>query len=431
MGSRPAKRGSLTALAFMLLSVAATAPASPRIAPEWVKRIAPGTWSEVSLNTLADVDPARDPEVNPNHPSVPPWLNNQAAVLGAWNGGAFASGFGKSGALVVSGGGHADYYGNEVYAFDLDSRRWLRLTNPYPSPAFPVTDGIWPDGTPSVSHTYDQVDYHPTTNSFVMMKTQHDNTGGRSSPVVAMFSLDGLRTADSNVNRDYNRRNWRLSPRHTEDYTTSGGWSAYDSRRDIFWANGGSGTRSFVGFDPNPAKSGGRFGTFQGHAQRSSTTDAVAAYDPVNDLVVFTVFRTAPNVWAIDLSQPGGGSVANVQLQQVGVPPELESAHGWEWSPTRQAFIYYRRGAGVFELKQQGPDWRSNPWKWSDLTSSANSVTPAGDSKNGVYSKFRIASFVDAEIALVVTRVDGPVYAFRIPGNNRPGPKSPAALKVN
>ena len=86
-----------------------------------------------------------------------------------------------------------------------------------PSPSFPVADGIWPDGTPSVSHTYDQVDYHPGTNSFVMMKTQHDNTGGKSSPVVAMFSLDGLKPPDSNANRDWNKRNWRLSPRQLRE----------------------------------------------------------------------------------------------------------------------------------------------------------------------------------------------------------------------
>jgi hypothetical protein len=35
--------------------------------------------------------------------------------------------------------------------------------------------------------------------------------------------------------------------------------------------------------------------------------------------------------------------------------------------------------------------------------------------ENGVYGRFRLARFADAEIALVVNRVDGPVYAFRLP----------------
>jgi hypothetical protein len=423
---------ALASFAAGILGLAQPASGAPRPAPEWVKQIAPGTWAEVSLNTLADVNPARDPAVNPNHPGPPPWRDNQAAVLGAWNGGAFASGYGKSGALILVGGGHTDYYGNEVYAFDLDSRSWQRLTNPYRSPSFPVADGIWPDGTPSVSHTYDQVDYHPGTNSFVMMKTQHDNTGGQSSPMVAMFSLDGLKSPDTNANRDANRANWRLSPLHADNYTQSGGWSVYDSKRDLFWANGGAGTRSFVSFDPKPSQPGGRFGAFKSYPQRTAVTDAVAAYDPVNDIILYTVFRNAPNVWAVDLAQPAAGNGGNVQITQAGSAPEREPAHGWEWSPSRRAFVYYRRGAGVHELRQQGTDWRTDPWQWSELTSPENTLVPAGEIRNGVYSKFRIASFADAEIALVVNQANGPVYAFRMPGaESRREPKSPVVLNVN
>lgn len=430
-GSNRQARLKVAAIAGLLMATG-SAGASGRPAPEWVKAIAPGTWAAVSLNTMREVDPARDPEVNPVYPGPPPWNDRQGAVLGAWNGGAFASGYGESGALIVAGGGHADYYGNEVYAFDLASRRWQRLTNPYSAPSFPIENGIWPDGTPSVSHTYDQVDYHPGTNSFVMMKTQFDNTGGKSSPVVAMFSFDGLRPADSNANRDWNKRNWRLSPLNPENYTQSGGWSVYDSKRDLFWANGGSGTRNFVSFDPKPETEGNRYGRFQSYQQRAAVTDAVAAYDPVNDIIVFTVFRNSPEVRAFSLTEPDGGTDGNIQLTQTGRPPERESAHGWEWSPARRAFIYYRRGAGVFELEQQGADWRTADWSWSELTSPENKVVPEGGSKNGVYSKFRIASFDDAEIALVVLEVDGPVYAFRIPGaERRTAPKSPAELKVN
>ena len=91
-----------------LIAATGSANAAGRPAPEWVKQIAPGTWAAVSLNTLRDVDPARDPGANPNHPGAPPWKDRQSAVLGAWNGGAFASGYGASGALIVAGGGHED-----------------------------------------------------------------------------------------------------------------------------------------------------------------------------------------------------------------------------------------------------------------------------------------------------------------------------------
>jgi hypothetical protein len=419
--------------AHLGLSEASFAAARP--APEWVRQIAPGTWAAVSLNTLADVNPARDPEANPNFPGSPPWVNNQRAVLDAWNGGALATGFGRKGALIIYGGGHADYYGNEVYAFDLETRLWQRLTNPYTTPAFPIDEGIWPDGTPSVPHTYDQVDYHPATNSLVVMRTQYHNLGGYNRPLVSMFSLDGLLPGDSTENRNLNRRNWRYSRTNDRNHATSGGWSAFDSTRDVFWVNGGAGAESFSSFDPRPAADGGRFGRFQNYPRRSEATCAVAAHDPVNDIVVFTTFRDTADAIAIDLNRPGDGQAGNVKLLQTGTPPDRQQSHGWEWSPARAAFVYYSRGAGVFELKQQGANWRTSEWKWTQLTSPDNVLIPASENtsgSNGVFSRFRIATFDDAEVALVVTQVNGPVYAFRIPGEiQRRVPGAPRSLSAN
>jgi hypothetical protein len=327
-----------------------------RSAPEWVKQIAPGTWAEVSLNTLADVNPARDPEVNPNHPGPPPWRDNQGAVLGAWNGGAFASGYGKSGALILVGGGHTDYYGNEVYAFDLDSRNWQRLTNPYRSPSFPVTDGIWPDGTPSVSHTYDQVDYHPATNSFVMMKTQHHNTGGQSSPVVAMFSLDGLKPARLECQS-------RCQPRQLAALAAALGQLhavgrlvrlRFDARpvlgqrrrrhsqfRQLRPESHGPGRWALWGIQElsAPHVRHGRGGCLRSRPTTSSSTPYSA-----------TRRTSGPS---ISPSQPPG-TAATCRSRRLAQPRNAHPAHGWEWSPARRAFVYYRRGAGVYRTEAAG-----------------------------------------------------------------------------
>ena len=48
---------------------------------------------------------------------------------------------------------------------------------------------------------------------------------------------------------------------------------------EIFGVVGGSGTRSFVSFDPKPKAEGDRYGRFENYPQRASVTDAVAAYD--------------------------------------------------------------------------------------------------------------------------------------------------------
>ncbi len=53
--------------------------------------------------------------------------NGCAAVMSAWSGG--IADLARS-RLIVWGGGHNNYYGNEVYAFDLALTRWERLTDP-------------------------------------------------------------------------------------------------------------------------------------------------------------------------------------------------------------------------------------------------------------------------------------------------------------
>ncbi len=69
----------------------------------------------------------------------------------------------KNGRILFWGGGHNDYYGNEVYLFDLKTLRWERLTDPSPkSPTECATANkvhIFSDGEPKSRHTYDQMVY--------------------------------------------------------------------------------------------------------------------------------------------------------------------------------------------------------------------------------------------------------------------------------
>lgn len=79
------------------------------------------------------------------------------AVIDAWGGGAYDS---SRNQMLIWGGGHNDYWGNEVYAFDLRHGRWNRLTDPSPGEmvAEANTDPL-PDGRPNSRHTYDGLQY--------------------------------------------------------------------------------------------------------------------------------------------------------------------------------------------------------------------------------------------------------------------------------
>lgn len=102
-------------------------------------------------------------------------------VTVAWNSAALDS---VRNRLYMTGGGHADYYGNEVYCLDLTTLLMTRLTNP----GLPLADGTtylnWPhatpevlaDGTPNARHTYDSMAYMPSIDRMYM------GPGGSLSP---------------------------------------------------------------------------------------------------------------------------------------------------------------------------------------------------------------------------------------------------------
>jgi len=72
-------------------------------------------------------------------------------VIAAWNGGIADT---KMDRLIIWGGGHADYAGNEIYAFDLNPPRIERLNDPSPVNTSGKCVETLSDGKPNSRHTY-------------------------------------------------------------------------------------------------------------------------------------------------------------------------------------------------------------------------------------------------------------------------------------
>lgn len=106
-------------------------------------------WIELPNTRLRDVCP-------PNTPRYP-FKEACHAVINTWSGGAFDT---LRNRLLIWGGGHGNYYGNEVYALDLNASRFLRLTDPSPGfvPGGPCARTL-PDGNPAGRHTYGGLAY--------------------------------------------------------------------------------------------------------------------------------------------------------------------------------------------------------------------------------------------------------------------------------
>lgn len=115
-------------------------------------RISPGEWCEIPATALRDVFPTRH-----GHPA---WgIVGPRAVTGAWGGAAFDT---KRGLLLVTGGGHGDYGGNEVYEFSLGSMKWRRATEPSRMREVAAGQFVIDDSeAPVSSHTYGGLVYLP------------------------------------------------------------------------------------------------------------------------------------------------------------------------------------------------------------------------------------------------------------------------------
>jgi len=104
----------------------------------------PGQWMELPNTKIRSVLPS------PEQRGYSPYL------VQAWNGGTVDTARNR---LLVWGGGHADYWGNEMYALDLASLTIGRITDPSVHTAAATCTPALPDGTPTSRHTYDALTY--------------------------------------------------------------------------------------------------------------------------------------------------------------------------------------------------------------------------------------------------------------------------------
>jgi hypothetical protein len=108
-------------------------------------------WYEVPNSTLTSFCPPNNfGGYGYNYPAA---CQN---VVDAWSGAVADT---KRNRLVLWGGGHVDYKGNELYAFDMNSMQMERLNNPSPPNTTTACVETLSDGNPNSRHTYTNLVY--------------------------------------------------------------------------------------------------------------------------------------------------------------------------------------------------------------------------------------------------------------------------------
>jgi hypothetical protein len=172
--------------------------------PVDIGNLPPGTWCEVPQSKLADAEkkPVEWSDWDGRSSASYSSFQRVMGVKGitAWSGAAFDQ---RRQRLLVFGGGHNDYGGNEVYAFSLLDLRWQRLTDPTAFPnRYPEIKNH--DGTPISRHTYGGLVYLRERDSLFALGGSPDSApGGCDARGVWFLDLDSLEQ-----DRDYTRSSW-------------------------------------------------------------------------------------------------------------------------------------------------------------------------------------------------------------------------------
>jgi len=418
--------------------------------PSWVERMAPGCWYQISgdrpdLNLpatprgtryLADTDPAKDARLNRaksskeilrrwlgRRPSAP-WQGRCGfpALTEGWNGAVFASQFGASGSMVLFGGGHDDYFGSDVHAFDLSSRQWSRISDGYVSGArneygagavYP--DAVYPDGSPLPPHTYGYVQYDPAGNDYLLLKGQTElGPDVKATPIAHMFDLDSSR--------------WRRGPRHPSAILGSGGWTTWDPARKILWGHSGDSGNAFIGFSPDGDNGDGTFGYWtQLYAKKihKGADHNAMAMDPARDIILVTVSESN----ALNAIDPSAPDREIARISSAGNQPIISEFAALEYAPNLDQFVYFSANDGpqIYSIAApSGSKWSQltgGAWTWRSLLHERNRLDPVahaqgissfGVNKSHTFGRFRVATYGRTDVAILVRHTDTPVYALRL-----------------
>ena len=419
-------------------------------APLWVRRMTPSRWYCISgdrpdldlpatapgTRHLADNDPAKDVKLNPvrgpkevlrrllGRRPHSPWQGRVGfpAITEAWNGAVFASRFGESGSMILFGGGHDDYFGSDVHAFDLSTRQWSRISDGYVSgraneygagAVYP--HAIYPDGSPLPPHTYGYVQYDAIGNDYLLLKGQTElGPDVKATPIPHMFNLKSLK--------------WRRGPKHPSALLSSGGWTVWDASRRILWGHSGDSGNAFIGFSPDGDNGDGTFGSWTTLYPKKIETRAdhsAMAMDSMRDIIAVVV--SASNaLFAIDPSDPGR-EIA--RLSSEGDQHVILEYAALEYATNLDQFVYYSANEGpqIYAIKAPaGSTWSqlvAGPWTWRSLLNEGNRLDPVAQaaalSSYGVnvshtFGRFRVATYDQTDVAILVRHTDTPVYAMRL-----------------
>jgi hypothetical protein len=333
-----------------------------------------GEWVEVPNTRLVDVAAGGSP-------------GGSIRKITAWSGAAYDS---RRNQLLVWGGGHSDYGGNEVYAFDLDDLAWRRLTEP--SAADRSRAPFYPDGRPRARHTYNYIEYLPSRDRLVSF--------GGSGP----YPTGGGEFTRDQVEFDPGSGRWQPSGRAAVPRTGNmiGAHARLDpATGDVYFL--GSQKASPMRYESATDR------WVEGWGKTHVRVHSTAAIDTDRRLLVVVGSGGDSGqrqllAWRLD--QPGPAQdLTKKSRGDTGI--EAAYGPGFDYHPPTRRFVAWAGGKDVFVLDP-------GTWIWTRVPGiTGQGADPGPPNRTGTYGRFRYVAPFD--LFVLVNGAESNVYLYRMP----------------
>lgn len=325
------------------------------------------------------------------------WCGGVLNTVGIYRGGSFVPGS----FMVVFGGGHGDYGGNELYAYgplDSDAPTWSRITDP----TLPAPNNVarTAEGYPVSRHTYDTLQFVPGLNQMICAGTPGYYSLGFGFDTVDAFDFD-VNPAVSNPWLNYDA-GWNDGS--AGGASSINGTTGYDPLTNKIWNLGQGNVVRLKSFDAGT-------GTWTVHYKDNPNgpSNAKASLDYTNKLYVFR--SDAGDVYAQDLNNPT--SAIYTPTCTGTAPPASNTTMEWDAVGNRHV-LWPGSGSTVYFLTPgANPGPGGDAWTWSSHTPSAG-ATPANGDTNGVYGRYRMATFPWGRGIVLLPAYNAPGVFYRM-----------------
>ncbi len=396
------------------------------------------SWQQLNANNFLDAAPPMELRGG----AASGYTGRPGSVIYAWSSFAWDT---KRSELLIYGGGHANYAGNEVYKWSAATQLWTLASLPsemVPIPGVNTTTPNWvptdgPMNGPSSAHTYDNNSYLPTVDRMITFGGATFNSGGAfalqvdatTSRATGPYFFDPSRADPTKVGGtdgsgvapgSIGGQMWQNRDLHAQgigalSFVEGTSAVAYESGKDVVYFTARSGGTVFTDLYRltvnNVATPGTdtleKVGVYANTAINPAEAPLAlssAGYDSKSRLYVAIGGGAQPFVaWDLDITTASSNPAFGIAPTVIGGTFESSASLGIEFDPERDEWLVWGGGGTVWALKAPAAGTTAGQWtltKIADGASFTDGLAPAAMQTTGVRGKWHYASDLDAFIAL-------------------------------